>query len=211
MIMSNACLNIRLAERLPRSGRSRRRSVKPSAQPMLVRTQHLPPHITPAQVVCGEIIAAGCSGCRPIWAGALASSAASCLGRSEPCGRIPPESPGQRPAVTAADGSAPRSRLACTTTLTAGTLARGTVSCSQTWTRSAPATGKPTRYHYPSQGFQSGLPDKQRDALIAAHGRDIRSESSSCTIVTPAAAARRGLQLKLRSKRTDDDRRRAPC
>ena len=37
---------------------------------------------------------------------------------------------------------------------------------------------------------------KQRDALIAAHGRDIRSESSSCTIVTPAAAARRGLQLK---------------
>jgi len=35
------------------------RSVKPSAQPTLVRTQHLPPHITPVQAVYGEIIAAG--------------------------------------------------------------------------------------------------------------------------------------------------------
>jgi hypothetical protein len=44
----------------------RERSVKPSAQPTLVRTQHLPPHITPAQAVCGQIIAAGCWGCEPI-------------------------------------------------------------------------------------------------------------------------------------------------
>jgi len=64
---------------------------------------------------------------------------------------------------------------------------------------------------HPSQGFPSGLPEKQRDALIAVHGRDIRSGSSSCTTVTPAAAARRGLQLKLWSKRTDDDRRRRPA
>jgi hypothetical protein len=106
-------------------------------------------------------------------------------------GRLPP---GQRPAIIAADGSAPRSRLACTTTLTAGTLARGTVSCSPTWTRSAlnpVSTGdrETERYHCPSQGFQSGLPEKQRDAFIAAHGRDIRSGASSCTTVTPAAGA----------------------
>jgi hypothetical protein len=50
------------------------RSVKPSAKPTLVRTQHLPPHITPGQVACGEIIAADCRGCAPIWAGALSSS-----------------------------------------------------------------------------------------------------------------------------------------
>ena len=55
------------------------------------------------------------------------------------------------------------------------------------------------------------LPEKQRDAFIAAHGRDIRSGTSSCPTVTPAPAARRGLQLKVRSKRTDDDRRQAPC
>ena len=48
--------------------------VKPSAKPTLVRTQHLPPHITPGQVVCGETIAADCRGCTPIWAGALRSS-----------------------------------------------------------------------------------------------------------------------------------------
>jgi hypothetical protein len=69
----------------------RRLPVKPSAQPTLVRTQHLPPHITPAQPVCGQIIAAGCRGCEPIWAGARASSGGVVFGqvralRSDPAG-----------------------------------------------------------------------------------------------------------------------------
>jgi hypothetical protein len=59
----------------------RERSVKPSAQPTLVRTQHLPPHITPAQAVCGQIIAAGCWGCEPIWTGARASSGGVVFGQ----------------------------------------------------------------------------------------------------------------------------------
>jgi hypothetical protein len=61
--------------------------VKPSAQPRLVRTQHLPPHITPAQAVCARS--------SPLAAGAASRSgpalvrvqAVSCLARSEPCGR----------------------------------------------------------------------------------------------------------------------------
>jgi hypothetical protein len=44
--MSNACLNGGCVPRLPRSRRYRRGSVKPSAQPTLVRIQDLPP---PAQ------------------------------------------------------------------------------------------------------------------------------------------------------------------
>jgi len=43
MIVSDACLNGGCIRRLPRSQRCRQRSVKPSAQPTLVRTQHLPP------------------------------------------------------------------------------------------------------------------------------------------------------------------------
>jgi hypothetical protein len=72
-------MTLRLAPRcLCRSqawcGGARGLHVKPSAQPTLVRTQHLRPHITPVQAVSGQIIAAGCWGCEPIWAGANASS-----------------------------------------------------------------------------------------------------------------------------------------
>ena len=63
----------------------------------------------------------------------------------------------------------------------------------------------------PLQGFQSGLPEKQNDAFIAAHGRHIRSVPSSCTTAAPAVVARHALQFKLRSKRTDDDRRGHPA
>ena len=49
LVMPNTC-PIRASNlRLPRSGRLRGGSVKPSAKPTLVQTQHLPPHIVPGQ------------------------------------------------------------------------------------------------------------------------------------------------------------------
>jgi len=63
----------------------------------------------------------------------------------------------------------------------------------------------------PPQDLESGPPEKRRDAFIAARACHIRSGSSSCTIVTPVAVARHGLQLELRSKRTDGDRRGHPA
>jgi hypothetical protein len=62
----------------------------------------------------------------------------------------------------------------------------------------------------PGKASRPGRP-KQRDAFIATRGRHIGSGSSSCRAVTPAAVAQYGLQLKLRPKRADDDRRWHPA
>jgi hypothetical protein len=67
----------------------RRLPVKPSAQPTLVRTQHLPPHITPAQAVRGEIIAAGCKGVGQTRAPAPTSSGRAVFGQVTALGPDP--------------------------------------------------------------------------------------------------------------------------
>jgi hypothetical protein len=67
---------------------------------------------------------------------------------------------------------------------------------------------------YPGRGFSTALlrvPRRLPQACIAARGRHIGSGSSSCTAVTPAAIVQHGLQLRLRSKRADDDRRGHPA
>ena len=63
----------------------------------------------------------------------------------------------------------------------------------------------------PRKAWSPGRLKKQRDAFIAARRPHIRSGSSSCTIVAPVAVVRHGLQLELRSKRTDDDLRGHPA
>ena len=59
LIMPNARLNSRRGTTSTLVTGARCGPVNPSAQPTLVRTQHLPRHISPAQVPCEELIAVG--------------------------------------------------------------------------------------------------------------------------------------------------------
>ncbi len=236
---------------------------------------HLPPHIMPAQAVCGQITAAGCWGCEPIRPGARASSGGVVFGqvralRPDPAGICAPGvllgevdwwlSPSRAAAVTGEAGRWPLRWPAGSLGYAAGTWTPGGAGFStapltvpgrlgQASVRPSPppeAAQRPVpgwhdarrrlprgpsrgnrcrarrlgpgkhcereadRDIRPWQVFQSGPPEKQRDAFIA-RGRHIRSASSSCTTVTSAPVARHGLQLKLRSKRTDNDRHGHPA
>ena len=255
----------------------RERSVKPSAQPTLVRTQHLPPHISPAQAVCGQIIAAGCRGCEPIWAGARASSGGAVFGQVRALRPDPVGICGPRALLGAVEWWLSRDRAAALTG-EAGTWSvswpAGSLRCAAgTWTPAgagysiAPltvpgrlpqatgrpaaaaggssasrspagmmhgdgyrrdrregtgvvlagldpvstASGKPTVISAPGKSSSPGRPKSSATPSSPARGRHIRSASSSCTAVTSAPVARHGLQLKLRSKRTDDDRHGHPA